>query len=218
MAVMLGLSLVTTEADVQGQDRRQRVAYFAAEAGLAEGREAARMLLQNTATVTLLPLFSAAGPAINDPVGFPASVPGNEWFQLLPPTSYGLASTGAGGAFASGTASADRERTDSTGASYQGFPANRGVTYQVFLRDDNDDANQLADSNGKAWIISVGEVASSVAGAMPVRAVVRALVSLRGSAPSLQSYTAQQGQGSTKSGSNTSDITAPDVSVSSTLP
>jgi hypothetical protein len=166
LSVMLSLRLLKAESEIQGDDRRARQAFFAAEAGLAEGREAARLLLGNDPSFTnafarLGSRYQAgagAGGFVQESAdGFPSAA-GNEWYELLPWTSYTL-SVGAGAALDDAVGDPDRELDDPSGAKYQGFPNYRGTRYRVFLRDDDDgDGSRRTDANGRVWVISVGEV------------------------------------------------------------
>jgi hypothetical protein len=184
LSAMLSLRTLAAESEIQGDDRRARQAFFAAEAGLAEGREAARLLLGNDPSFTnafakLGNRYAGAGANAGGFVqeaadGFPSAA-GNEWYEILPWTNYTL-SVGAGAALDSGVGTADRELTDQDGNPYQSFPNYSGTRYRVFLRDDDDgDANRRTDANGRVWVISVGEVASPLGG-LPVRSVVQVLV------------------------------------------
>ncbi|MHA7628101.1 hypothetical protein [Corallococcus sp. M7] len=164
MAVMLSLNVVGREADTQADTRRQKQAFFAAEAGLAEGREAVRLLLSTstgpmalgttlgTSRVTLPGMGSDAYP----------------WYELLP-------GTGADGwndyLITTDTLDGSEIRADITD-----YPEQRNVRYRVFVRDDDDDdsASFGTDYNKQLWVIAVGEVTTPHG--RPTRAVVQALV------------------------------------------
>jgi hypothetical protein len=166
MAVMLSFSVVGREADSQADTRRQKQAFFAAEAGLAEGRERVRLIMANAANLNQI--------TINMPAtfGLPAlDVPGlgtaaNPFYELLPPAGgatwnrYELLTT----TLEAGEVPAGVD-----------YPEQRNVRYRVFVRDDDDsDPDPQIDSNRQMWIVSIAEVAN--ARGRPTRAVVQALV------------------------------------------
>ncbi|MFY2556271.1 hypothetical protein ACN469_01400 [Corallococcus terminator] len=169
MAVMLSYRVVGREADTQSDARRQKEAFFAAEAGLAEGREAMRLrsspgettylqaftaLLAANATVTELGLAGANPPWMEL---LPAS-PGDPWNYLrLAPAAMPAA-----------------EKANGTGDPYVDYPEQNNVRYRVFVRDDVDDNDPNSDGNGRVWVASVGEVLSR--DGRPTRAIVQALI------------------------------------------
>ncbi|NOK39322.1 hypothetical protein D7W79_37920 [Corallococcus exercitus] len=167
MAVMLSYSVVGREADTQADTRRQKQAFFAAEAGLAEGREAVRLLM-STATTSTLPLQATLGrPRVTLPGMGSDTYP---WFELLP-------GTGTDGwndyPITADTLDTSEIRTDILAGNY---PEQRNVRYRVFVRDDDDDGATGfgTDSNRQLWVIAVGEVTNP--NGRPTRAVVQALV------------------------------------------
>lgn len=186
VGVLVGLRSVTSESGLQGQERRSREAFFAAEAGLAEGREMLRLMLgtetnRYTAAMLLMPVVNGGGALATVEVGHPSAA-NYEWLELIPLTAYTLSQTGATRAVDPSTTTPNRELRDANGNPYRNFPEQEGVSYQVFVQDDEDDVdpvsgltNRLADSNGRVWLVSVGQVASN-GGGLPTRAVVRALV------------------------------------------
>jgi hypothetical protein len=217
LAVMLSLRLLKNEAEIQGNDRRARQAFFAAEAGLAEGREAARLLLNNDPSFTralakLGDLFKSGSGAggyvqVSDDGfdGFP-SKEGNEWYVLFPWTRYEL-SKGAGAALDDNVSQANRELVDPDGAMYQSFPDHQGTRFCVFMRDDDDgDGDHKTDANGRVWIVSVGEV--SVPQGLPVRWVVQSLVQAGDQNLTVSGYV-QKGGGAEKNFLNNVDAHAP---------
>ncbi len=217
LAVMLSLTTLKDEAEIQGDDRRARQAFFAAEAGLAEGREAARLLLGNdpsfsNAFAKLGNLYapgSGSGGYVKESAdGFPSAA-GNEWYELLPWTSYTL-SVGAGAALDGTITTADQELTDLNGVTFQSFPtsAYQNTRFRVFMRDDDDgDGDRKVDSNARVWIIAVGEVVAQQGG-LPVRAVVQTLVQA-GSQNQVVSGYVQKGGGAEKNFLNNVDGKTP---------
>ncbi|WP_208719247.1 hypothetical protein [Corallococcus sicarius] len=165
MAVMLSFSVVGREADTQADTRRQKQAFFAAEAGLAEGREALRLLLKNNGSDTTMGLPAALGGA--SPVGdIPALAAANPpWYELLPGPGadkwnrYTILKTNLG--------------TTEIPAGVD-YPEQNNVRYRVFIRDDLDDDQSTVDSNRQLWILAVGEV--TTANGRPTRSMVQALV------------------------------------------
>lgn len=166
------LVMVGREASLQGQSRREAEAFFAAEAGLAEGKERMRLLADRTPNfTTYTTLMGGALPAVS---GIGAN--GDTWFEVLPSTPYTLTQSGADLALDPGVTTAGRELRDFSGAAYADFPTSGTVRYRVFLRDDRDESTPVStsDSNGQVWLVSIGEV--DVGGGMPVRRVTQALI------------------------------------------
>ncbi|NOK07610.1 pilus assembly PilX family protein [Corallococcus exercitus] len=166
MAVMLSYSVVGREADTQADTRRQKQAFFAAEAGLAEGREAMRVMMSKNGGLDELTLTTALGGAtpVTDIPGLAAANP--PWFELLPGpgadkwNNYTLLKTGLGPTEI--PAGVD-------------FPEQNNVRYRVFVRDDVDNnPSGTVDGNGQLWILAVGEVTTP--NGRPTRAMVQALV------------------------------------------
>ncbi|MBZ4372966.1 hypothetical protein [Corallococcus sp. AS-1-6] len=165
MAVMLSYSVVGREADTQADTRRQKQAFFAAEAGLAEGREAVRLMMAKNSGMNQLTLSTALGGAapVADIPGIAGANP--PWFELLPGTgggnwnNYTLLKANMGPA------------EIPVGVD---FPEQSNVRYRVFVRDDVDDDSDSVDSNGQLWILAVGEVTTP--NGRPTRSLVQALV------------------------------------------
>ncbi|RKH30020.1 hypothetical protein [Corallococcus sp. CA031C] len=163
MAVMLSFSVVGREADSQADTRRQKQAFFAAEAGPAEGREAVRIIMDTNLGATLV-LKDALG---RDRVELPGMGSANyPWFELLP----------GDGVDGWNDYSITTDSLDA--AEYAGiddYPEQKNVRYRVFVRDDVESDDLFGtDSNRQLWVISVGEVTN--ANGRPTRAVVQALV------------------------------------------
>lgn len=169
LAVLLSYGLVSREAEVQGDGRRYKEAYFAAEAGLAEAREAMRIRLGN------LQSYSAAlavMPQVNEP-GLPAA--GDRPYLEVLPGPGGVGSWNSLAIVESDMSPA--ERLSPSGAAYAAFPLQENVRYRVFVRDDEDDTpSGLDDANGQVWLIAIGEVVGRQ-GSRPTRSVIQALIS-----------------------------------------
>ncbi len=166
MAVMLSYSVVGREADSQADSRRHKEAFFAAEAGLAEGREAMRLLAGNVGygaamdTLNNSPPFSEEGLSDN----------GRPWYELLP----GSAPDGWNYLSLTPDTMDPAELADREGEAYAEYPTQSNVRYRVFVRDDLDGNDGTQDENGQVWVISVGEVLNP--NGRPTRAVVQALI------------------------------------------
>lgn len=219
MGVMASLVFVQDEAQGQGQERLQRQAFWAAEAGLAEGREAVRLLLGGdptyTSVITALGNRYAPGQGVNGYVketsdGFPSTA-GDEWYEVLPLTPYTL-SRGSGKAIDDSFGAANTEMNDWTGTAYPDYPRYLNVGYRVFLRDDNDgDGDKKSDKNGQVWIVSVGEVSTGI-GRMPVRQTVEMLLSVAQHGVQISGYV-QKGGGAEKSFTSAFDGNAASVGM-----
>jgi Tfp pilus assembly protein PilX len=202
VGVMVSYRVVASQAETRGDARRQTEAFFAAEAGLAEGREQLRLLnganYQFTSTMTDLAEAADVGGGVDT------------YFQLLPACSPCNADN-AYQTYAMSTAGTvqDPDGNDVT------LPTQTNVRYRVFLRDDRDDDFQNQDSNGRVWVVSVGEV---VVGNTIVRQVVQALVTGDNAAPSGSGYADKLGEN--KSGDYSDQSGPPELgggSVTTTL-
>ena len=160
------LSLVSGESEAQGAARLERLAAFAAEAGLAEGREA---LTIRAGSATAYDGVLGTLPRAAD-VGTATDV----WFDLLgdgadPWVAYPMV-RGSG---------ADVSLTDAELPPEVALAAQATVRYRVFVRDDWDQdapgpVPQTFDSNGRVWLVAVGEV--GLPSGRPVRVVLQQLV------------------------------------------
>ncbi len=185
IGVFLSLGAVRSEAQLQGDQRRSRIAFFAAEAALAEGREKMRILVGADPTYTAA--LGSLGGFVSE-----AGLPSNQLLDVLTWTAYPMDTTGVD------TALAASELTAPDGSAIT-LNSQRNVRYRVFAYDDEDgDGSLLADSNKLIWLVAVGEVSSDVVGAMPVRSVIRTLIRTTAGVPSTPGYNAQKGQGSDK--------------------
>lgn len=216
LAAALSLSVVRMDSEVQGQARRAKEAFFAAEAGLAEGRERVRILNGSSTSYStaVMPALTAATD-----VGTMA----DPWYEVLgtsaTPVAFTLEPTSAGGtALDDSVATADREMRDVDNDPILGFPTARNVRYRVFLRDDFDEGaaanNPSADLNGRVWLVSVGEVLGE--NGQLTRSVVRALITNSTGNPA-SSNASQKGGTAAKDSDFTFDVDAPDVSESTVL-
>ncbi|ABF92153.1 hypothetical protein MXAN_0364 [Myxococcus xanthus DK 1622] len=169
LAVLLSYGVVSREAEVQGDGRRYKEAYFAAEAGLAEGREAMRIRLGNLQSYSSA---LAAMPQVNEP-GLPAGGD-RPYLEVL----QGPGGVGGWNSLAIDESDlAPTERQSPSGDAYAAFPLQTNVRYRVFVRDDEDATTSgLDDDNGQVWLIAVGEVVGRD-GSRPTRAVIQALIS-----------------------------------------
>ncbi len=182
LGALTSLSFVTSQTDPAGQDRRAKEAFFAAEAGLAEGREWLRLETlaipspqpMNTILAGMTPATDVGDPAADPWYPLPLDPSGGDW------VSYALATvpdpTGASAIDPgiTGSLNAGLELVDPNGFTYQSYPEAKQVRYRVFLRDDADDADPTRDSNGMVWLVSVGQVQTG--NGVPTQAVVRVLV------------------------------------------
>jgi hypothetical protein len=168
------LAVIGREASLQGVSRRDAEAFFAAEAGLAEGRERVRLLAEGTSGFTS---YSSVMQRLTAVPSMGAN--GETWYEVLPSTPYELTASGTSSALDPNVTTASRELRDETGARFADYPLTSVARYRVFLRDDRDDApnDPSADANGQVWLVSVGEVL--VGSGQPVRRVTQALVNYR---------------------------------------
>ncbi|MGQ0506160.1 MAG: pilus assembly PilX N-terminal domain-containing protein [Myxococcaceae bacterium] len=241
LGALASLQVIRSDSEVQGYSRREREAFFAAQAGLAEAKEKIAQLLPGDQTDytsvirTLKTEFGGiAAPDLGNvddpwfdvlcrPGGNCAGTPGDRW------TPYGLITTSAAGGAPSGAAiddgveTADAELRDPSGKAYRGFPTQSEVFYRVFLRDDRDDVDPAngaltrpeVDSNRKVWLVSVGEV--RVGGGRSVRSVVQALVTAGTGGMLLSGDGSQAHNGPTQTSANRTDTRLPDVTISRDL-
>ncbi|WP_164008148.1 pilus assembly PilX N-terminal domain-containing protein [Pyxidicoccus trucidator] len=181
-ATLISLRAVSTESALQGHERRAREAFFAAQAGLAEGRDLVRQRL-GTETVfngvitglgVAYQARTGSGTAHVVETGLPSdlNVP---WFEVLPWTPYTLTTTPLGMAVDADVLGANREMNGPDGVRIPDFPDSSNVRYRVFLVDDEDGSPRTNDSNSRAWLVAVGEV-TGPPGSLPHRSIVRLLI------------------------------------------
>ncbi|RKI50843.1 hypothetical protein D7Y27_01035 [Corallococcus sp. AB004] len=166
MAVMLSFSVVGREADSQADTRRQKQAFFAAEAGLAEGRETVRLIMANAKNLSQLTidLRATLGAPVNDIPGLGSAA--HPYFELLPP---------GGGEVWNRYELLTSTLEDAELPANVDYPEQRNVRYRVFVRDDDDsDPSPEVDGNQQVWVVSIAEVANPRG--RPTRSVVQALV------------------------------------------
>ncbi|RKH59455.1 hypothetical protein [Corallococcus aberystwythensis] len=173
MAVMLSYSVVGREADTQADTRHQKQAFFAAEAGLAEGREAVRLLMDSLGEDNFVFQTYLGLPVTEPGLGSPT----DPWYEVLPGPDadrwnyYRLrASTLQPVELTSGPASLPTPNQP-----YADYPDQEQVRYRVFLHNDKESSVAAGeDRNRKVWLVAVGEVVT--ANGRPTRSVVQALV------------------------------------------
>lgn len=202
-ATLVSLRVVSQESELQGRERHSREAFFAAEAGLAEGREMLTLLMSKhsssgdvtsayqdkasnfTDVMFKLGTLMASKPGFNtrgevDEANFPGT--GHSWYEVLPYTPYTLlpATGGTSGAVDPTVSLAGKELRDINNKPYLSFPEQRNVSYRVFVHDDEDEGafvtnDPRIDNNHAVWVVSVGEVRGT-GEVVLARSVVRALV------------------------------------------
>nr|WP_255651264.1 pilus assembly PilX N-terminal domain-containing protein [Corallococcus sp. AS-1-12] len=166
VTVALTVRAVTREASVQGDLRRQKEAFFAAEAGLAEGRETMRLLLGDSETYNSA--LAQLGAPVSEPGLGSAAQP---WYEVLPAAG---SADGWNTYSLTPEAMTPSELSSATGEAYVDYPRQAHVRYRVFVHDDADDADFTTDTNRRVWLVAVGEVV--VGGGRPARSVVQALI------------------------------------------
>ncbi|WP_181790767.1 hypothetical protein [Myxococcus llanfairpwllgwyngyllgogerychwyrndrobwllllantysiliogogogochensis] len=208
MAVMLSYRVVGREADTQADARRQKEAFFAAEAGLAEGREAMRLRLGTNETYSNV-LAGLNGAIVAD-IGIAGATPA--WRELLPGAGAGnwnyLSLTPA--------TMPETEKASEGGDPYMDYPEQRNIRYRVFVRDDNDNGDETDDENGQVWIAAVGEVVSPQG--RPTRSIVQALITNQNSPATNGPGCTSRGCGPDNTFNNTQDQSSPDTTVVRTIP
>jgi len=237
VAVMYVFMVASEEAEAQGIERRQRQAFFAAEAALADAREVARIMLgadqSYTTTITTLGDNSvAAGNPQRwvDEGGLPGPAEGAHWYEIIPETDYSL-TRGAGEALDDSISGPMAETCDPTGTPLVGYPEYVGVSYRAFLKDDDDgDSNgdgtidvldYDVDTNRKVWLVAVGSVTTG--DGMPTRAVVQALITNSNTDPpsgsgSTQAFSDEQNSGANNTDTGNIDLTQGTSVATSTGP
>ncbi|MFP2932746.1 hypothetical protein ACLESO_47890 [Pyxidicoccus sp. 3LG] len=202
MAVLLSHGVVGREAETQGDSRRQKEAFFAAEAGMAEGREAMRLRLGDRQTYGNV--LTTLGPAINEP-GLENANP--RWYEVLP----GPGEDGWNYLRLMSEDMTAAELSSEDGERYSDYPVQDNVRYRVFVRDDADDANGNTDSNGKVWLVAVGEVVGPHG--RPTRALVQALITNENAPAAGGPGCVNRGCGPDNTFNNAQDPRSPDTSV-----
>lgn len=178
-ATLVSLRIVSQESQLQGRERHTREAFFAAEAGMAEGREVLSGLM--VASATKSDILINLGKLRMGQTGFDSTTgwvtetgfPGEFWFEIIPDTRYSLLP--ARGALAASVTTPQQELRDINGRPYISYPEQASVFYRVFVYNDDDGGSPTADKNQSLWMVSVGEVRGG-SGEVLTRSVVRALV------------------------------------------
>ena len=186
-ATLVSLRVVSQESELQGRERHSREAFFAAEAGLAEGRQLLAALATDTSSLVK---STEKLSLVNDP-SFPRNLVG--WRVLMPSTGYTLAA-GSRKALDPTVATAKLELRDINNKPFVSFPEQDNVTYRVFVHDDDSAPDNATDNT--LWVVAMGEVTRKD-GVVLARSVVRALVtSTNGSIDNDGTF--QKGGGATK--------------------
>ncbi len=206
MTVLLSLNVVSDEADIQGDSRRQKEAFFAAEAALAEGREAVRLRLGDRQTYGFV--LTSLGPAVNEP-GLGDAMPA--WYEVLPVPPTPPDTVGWNYLRLTPEDMPPSELANATGEAYADYPAQSNVRYRAFIRDDADDNSSTIDSNGQVWLIGVGEVLNPEG--RPTRAIVQALITNENAPVSGGPGCINRGCGPDNTFNNSQDQRAPDISL-----
>lgn len=200
--------MVAGENNIQTQLRKERVAFYAAEAGLAEAR--AMMRMQWVASTGFQQVFSDMTGT--SPAGAALNKDGNEFSQhvggdcnkiinnrripclypLAPEQKYPLRES-MSDTF-DGYSDADEEEREKLN---DFFPEQDNVFFQTFFYDDDDDDDYTSDANRQFWVVSVGEVRGGLL-SRPVRVVVRALVTGPLPAELSVGYSGQKGASASK--------------------
>jgi hypothetical protein len=181
VAVLVALRAVTTESNLQAQERRTREAFFAAEAGMAEARVVVQALVGTNERYD--GVFQKLGEEYNHTglagyvteSGLPSSA-AKPWYQVIGWTDYKMnRGTTAAGVDPS-VSGANLELNGPDGQPIRSYPEPLNVRYRVFVVDDVDsNPDRTVDTNNQVWIVAVGEV-SSPNGGQPYRTVIRSLV------------------------------------------
>ncbi|WP_426756449.1 hypothetical protein [Myxococcus sp. Y35] len=197
LAVLLSYGVVSREADVQGDSRRYKEAYFAAQAGLAEAREAMRLRLgvEETYSVALQGMAQVNEPGLEGG--------DRPYFEVLP----GPGGPGTWNSLAINEADlSPAERQSPSGEAYAAFPRQENVRYRVFVRDDEDGTQSgTIDDNKQVWLIAIGEVVGP-AGSRPTRAVIQALITNENAHAVNSPGTVMTGGGSDNTYSNSDEV------------
>lgn len=201
--------MVAGENNIQTELRKERVAFYAAEAGLAEARS--MMRAQWVPATGFQQVFSnmtgttPADAALNDDDdsefsrhvgGICNEIQNNRRIPCLYPLTaeqrYPLRVDSA--VIFDGYADADPQEQEKITLF---FPDQDNVFFQTFFYDDDDDDDYTSDANRQFWVVSVGEVRGGLL-SRPVRVVVRALVTGPLPAELSVGYSGQKGASASK--------------------
>ncbi|MCP3136537.1 type II secretion system protein [Pyxidicoccus xibeiensis] len=202
MAVLLSYGVVSREAGTQGDSRRRKEAFFAAEAGMAEGREAMRLRLGDRQTYGNV--LTTLGAAVNEPGLAGANPP---WFEVLP----GAEPDGWNYLRLVQESLTAAELSSESGTPYVEYPTQDNVRYRVFVRDDLDDTNPNTDTNGQVWLMAVGEVLNTEG--RPTRSIVQALITNENAPAAGGPGCVNRGCGPDNTFNNSQDPRSPDTTL-----
>lgn len=198
LVVAISMRMLEAESEVQAQQQKERIAFYAAEAGLAEARSMIRAMWNPTdgfarvfAELTNGDPSSAENKGTNDEFNMggvcdtPAGAPTVPCLYVLSPRQNYSIQDNSG---------------DIDAAIEPYYPEQDNVTFQTFIYDDADGDNTFVqDANRQFWVVSVGEVAGRT-NERPTRVVLRALVTGPDPIQSDGSYGSQKGGGASKLG------------------
>ena len=209
VVVAISMHMLESESAIQSQQLRERIAFYAAEAGLAEARSMIRAMWHPTdgfaRVFAELTYESAAvgallnptaqddqyhmGGACNDTLGSGTPVVAC-LYRLSPRQQYSLRLD-------------DKKSVDGLkdkNNAFAAYPVHDNVSFETFIYDDADQDNNFAqDSNRQFWVVSVGEV-NNGNNKRPTRVTLRALVTGPRAQQSAGSYSSQKGGGASKLG------------------
>lgn len=210
VVVAISMHMLESESAIQSQQLRERIAFYAAEAGLAEARSMIRAMWHPTdgfarvfAELTFENAIDAEellnkpdqgdpyhmGGACNDTLGSGTPVVAC-LYRLSPRQQYSLRLD-------------DKKSVDGLkdkNNAFAAYPVHDNVSFETFIYDDADQDNNFAqDSNRQFWVVSVGEV-NNGNNKRPTRVTLRALVTGPRAQQSAGSYSSQKGGGASKLG------------------
>lgn len=210
VVVAISMHMLESESAIQSQQLRERIAFYAAEAGLAEARSMIRAMWHPTdgfarvfAELTYEKATNAEellnptaqndpyhmGGACNDTLGGTTAVVAC-LYRLSPRQQY----------FLRPDEDSDVDGMEELKDNKKLYPVHDNVSFETFIYDDADQDNNFAqDSNRQFWVVSVGEV-NNGNNKRPTRVTLRALVTGPRAQQSAGSYSSQKGGGASKLG------------------
>lgn len=208
LVVAVSMHMLEAESEIQAQQQKERIAFYAAEAGLAEARAMIRAMWSPAdgfaRVFAELTDESTEAQALRNPtreddpfnMGGACDEPGTAGvpvipclYQLIPRQNY----------FLRVNANHGFDGLDPESEAF--YPEQDNVTFETFIYDDADRDNTFTqDANRQFWVVSVGEVAGRP-GERPARVTLRALVTGPRPLQSDGSYSSQKGGGASKLGS-----------------
>ena len=208
LVVAISMHMLESESAIQAQQLRERVAFYAAEAGLAEARSMIRAMWHPTdgfarvfaeLTYENANAESLLNKEQNDPYHMGGkcndTLSGGTpvvacLYRLSPRQNY----------FLRPDEDSDVDGMKELGDNKKLYPVHDNVSFETFIYDDADQDNNFAqDSNRQFWVVSVGEV-SNGPNRRPTRVTLRALVTGPRAQQSDGSYSSQKGGGASKLG------------------